>query len=449
MPIPLIAGVIGGAFLGSLAKDLVTDLIKDIIGNTQKGAIDYVKYKTFRDYFKTWTLEFYQSLLARPHVSSGIDPEGLTEMVLMGLETIAKMSLIFDPEVTNELFLEIIQEGFSNAIQFSIGGAFQNILSYWRGSYGVQTGQSYNVLQVLDNIDDDIFVWLLLSSGEHVITLLFETLYGLQQKYESDKEFQMSQILSIIDYINRVSFSWNETIRSEAERILARSLRIVEEYFDRLISFADSLLERFISRINELDAEVQSHKILLDNQVIPEETFNAVVIENTLLLDSTKQSFDYFISLIEDEISNAKTIDSIITTTVYDTLMQKIINEYIKLLSSITFKDYTPRIITALDKINAVRTYVFETGETSPPPFFRPAVESPYEEIRRLRALVNMLSRYTVFGGLGIGYSYTLTPDSPQIGSFVFEYTPETKGFIQTHSLASPVSEIYIELLVL
>jgi hypothetical protein len=106
MPIPLVAGVIGGAFLGSLAKDLVSDLIRDIIGNTQKGAIDYVKYKTFKEYFKTWTLEFYQSLLARPHVSSGIDPEGLTEMVLMGLETIAKMSLIFDPEVTNELFLE-------------------------------------------------------------------------------------------------------------------------------------------------------------------------------------------------------------------------------------------------------------------------------------------------------------------------------------------------------
>jgi hypothetical protein len=259
----------------------------------------------------------------------------------------------------------------------------------------------------------------------------------------------MSQILSIIDYINRVSFSWNETIRSEAERILARSLRIIEEYFDRLISFADSLLERFISRVNELDAEVQSHKILLDNQVIPNETFNAVVIENTLLLDSTKQSFDYFISLIEDEISNAKTIDSIIATTVYDTLIQKIINEYVKLLSSITFKDYTPRIMTALDKINAVRTYVFETGETSPPPFFRPAVESPYEEIRRLRALVNTLSRYAVFGGLGIAYSYTLTPDSPQVGSFIFVYPPETKGFIQTHYLTSPVDEIYIELLVL
>jgi hypothetical protein len=344
---------------------LVGDLIKDAVGNFPRGAIDYLKVEAFRDVFSHWTAEFYQSLLAEPHQVSGISPKGLVDMVISGLLTVAKMSMIFNPEVTEELFLEIIQEGFSNAIQFSIGGAFQNILSFWRGSYGVQTGQSNQALQIIDNIDDLTLTWLLMSSGEHVITLTFQALLGLSQKYESDKSLQMAQVSSTIEYLNRISFAYNETLRAEAERILARSARTAEEYYDRIISLADNLLERFISRVNEIDAETQSHLTLYNNNAISEDTMKAVLIENTLLLDSTKQSYDYFINLLTSEINNSSGLTNPIDLTTFNTAMKLIAQEYAKLLGAITFKNYASRLIDVLDRINTARSYNFATGQSN------------------------------------------------------------------------------------
>jgi hypothetical protein len=365
MPLPVIAGIVAGSFLAGLAKDLVADLIKDAIGNFPRGAIDYLKVEAFKDILSQWTAEFYQSLLAEPHQVSGLSPKGLVDIVIAGLLAVAKMSMIFNPEVTEELFLEIIQEGFSNAIQFSIGGAIQNILSFWRGSYGVQSGQSNQIFQVIDNIDDLALTWLLMSSGEHVITLAFQSLLGLSQKYESDKTLQLAQISSTIEYINRVSFAYNETLRAEAERILARSARTAEEYYDRIIALADNLLERFISRVNEIDAETQSHLVLYNDNAIGEDTMRAVLIENTLLLDSTKQSYDYFINILLAEINNASTLTNLIDSTTFNTAMRAIATEYAKLLGAITFKNYASRLIDVLDRINIARTYHFETGQST------------------------------------------------------------------------------------
>lgn len=364
MPLPIIAGVVAGGFLASLAKDLVADLVKDIIGNTQRGAIDYVKAEAFKEIFRQWSAEFFQSLLAKPHVASGIDPAGLLEMIIQSLLTVAKMSMIFSAEVTEELFMELLQEGFSNAVQFSVGGAFQNILSYWRGSYGVQTGQSFQVMNVIDYIDDHMLAWLLLSSGEHVITLMFEMLLGLSQKYDSDKEIQLSQIASVVDYINRVSFAYNETIRTEAERILARTVRLADEYYDRIVALADNLLERFISRVNEIDSEVQSHQILYQNGAISEDTFKAVLIEGNLLLDSTYNNYIYFIDQLQNEIANASMLPSLVEPPTFNNVMSRIALEYKKLIDAVSYTDYTQRIITAIDRINVVRTYDFPTGST-------------------------------------------------------------------------------------
>jgi len=371
MVAPIVAGIVAGSFLSSLAKDLVADLLRDVIGNTPRGAVDYAKVEAFKDILRQWTAEFYQSLIAKPHPQSGVDPSGFLDMVISGLLTVAKMSMIFNPEVTEEMFLEILQEGFSNAVQFSIGGAFQNILSYWRGSYGVQSGQSYNVVNAIDYLDDHTIAWLLLSSGEHVITLAFQMIFGLQQKYDNDKSLQISQVTSVVDYINRISFAWNETLRAEAERILSRTTRIAEEYYDRIIALADNLLERFISRVNEIDAEVMSHKILYDNNVIAEDTYRAVLIESILLLDSTKQSYDYFITLLDNEVGNVQTLASttqLADIYLFDSTMASIATQYRKLIDVISYNNYTSRIITALDKINTVRTYDFATATTSPPP---------------------------------------------------------------------------------
>lgn len=385
MPIPsaVIAALAGSSFLAGLAKDLVSDLIKDVIGNAQRGAIDYLKFKSFENIFRQWTAEFYQSLIAEPHVISGLSSKGLIDLTVKGLETAAKMSIIFNPEVVEELFLEIIQEGFSNAIQFSIGGAFQNILSFWRGSYGVQTGQSYQAIQIIDNIDDLTLAWLLLSSGEHVITLVYEVLYGLQQKYDDDKSLQQSQIVSIVDYLNRITFSWNETLRAEAERLLARSLRLAEEYYDRIVSLADNLLERFISRANELDAEVESHKILYDNNAIAEDSFRAVLIENKLLLDKSFDSYTAMMNNLFAELNNASQLITTVDRLSYKTLMTAIATEYRKLLDAINYKSYVTRINDILDRINAVRTYDFPTGQTLPPPVTLQAPQPTYppEEI--------------------------------------------------------------------
>ena len=279
-------------------------------------------------------------VIAEPHSVSGLSSKGLLDLTIKALETVAKMSIIFNPEVVNELFLEIIQEGFSNAIQFSIGGAFQNILSFWRGSYGVQTGQSYQVLQVIDNIDDLTLAWLLLSSGEHVITLTYEILFGLQQKYDDDKSLQQSQIVSIVDYLNRLSFSWNETLRAEAERLLSRSLRLAEEYYDRIVSLADNLLERFISRANELDAEVESHKILYDSNTIAEDSFRAVLIENKLLLDKSFDSYTNMMNNLFAELNNASQLITTVDRLSYKTLITAIATEYRKLLDTINYKSY-------------------------------------------------------------------------------------------------------------
>jgi len=87
-------------------------------------------------FMRNVTAEAFDALCeVAPHYNVTIDADGLMEIFERFMRAVAKASLVLTPEIAEELYTELIQEGFSNAVQMSVGGALQSILNTWRGGY--------------------------------------------------------------------------------------------------------------------------------------------------------------------------------------------------------------------------------------------------------------------------------------------------------------------------
>ncbi|MHC1627943.1 MAG: hypothetical protein ACXQTI_03820 [Candidatus Nezhaarchaeales archaeon] len=287
------------------------------------------------------------------HYNVGVSTDGLMEIVERFMRAVAKASLVLTPEIAEELYTELIQEGFSNAVQMSVGGALQSILNTWRGGYPPNPEDLEELTRTLDKLDIDLFALLLAQAGCNIPTSAWKVAKGfdsyVEQKH-TDLKAQADTALNRLNSLLSLPYELGDNVLSNE---IMEIIGLFREAYIRAQNLIEYVAERALSRLNELRAEVKTVEEWLDwsnehpEQILitPDEAYY-VALENKLEADATMNSYNDTKTKIENSLTNLDVDVSGFMTEV-DNLLSDVASHYNNIISK--------SVIDMTEEINMIK----------------------------------------------------------------------------------------------
>jgi len=262
-------------------------------------------------YVRNWVAEAMDILVeAQPHRNIGVTPSGMVEAIERMIKATAQVGLLLGTEASEELFMELIQEGFSNAVQTALGGAVQSMLNVYRGSAPPTPDELDILVGKAVDMDSDTLALLIAMTGSNIPTTFYRVSRGFDLYVEKDTELIRQQLQETLAKLNEAITWVYELSRELSVRELEEALSTIKEAYTRGITLLDEVAERALSRLQELKVEIQTAKEWFDysqehpeQEIITEEDLNKTVIENTLEAEATYNSYLAIKSTIENTLA--------------------------------------------------------------------------------------------------------------------------------------------------
>ncbi|RLE63335.1 MAG: hypothetical protein DRJ38_07860 [Thermoprotei archaeon] len=351
-------GRTGGAILDDIILTFVADYIRGA-GITFRTGIAIAS-----DWLKTITADALDSLIEEEsHPNTALSAGGLTNIFERFLGTVAKASMVLSADIAEELYTEMLQEGFSNAIQVSIGGALQSILSTWRGGYPLSYDQTPLPIESVEDLDSDTLALLLAQAGCNLPTIAFHIKQGFDRYIDSQLIYLRTQLYEITSRLNEI-IAWRIERSSEFSiRQYYEGLEVLREGYSKAINLIDLICERALSRLQELLNEVKTGKAWLDYSlehpeapIVTEEEVNLLALENKMEAEEIINAVNSIISKIDDKLS-AFDIDISTITSKIDTNILEEVNHLNSIIQQgiIDISTLISKIDEAMDKVVAYR----------------------------------------------------------------------------------------------
>jgi len=346
-------------FLGGVAGAVGLKILDPLINDALKGVGDIIRteFGINVGYVKNVTAEAMDSMLETdPHGNVGVDPSGIVYVMQEMLRATARIGILIGSEVAEELFMELVQEGYSNAIQTSIGGALQSILNVWRGSMPLNPDEASEVVRLIDVMDSDTCALLIAQAGNNLPTTFFRAIRGWKDYVDDQTRSLRLQLMEILRKWNEAIAWLHELAVALAHSELQQSLQAIREAYAKAFALIDMVGERALSRLQELLIECRTAKEWLNMGVITEDEANLVASENEAEADVT---FNTYTSMRDTILSTLANVD-----VTLDNLVSKIddmINRYLAHLnnminaSQLDFSEEFNKLQEALKKVVAYR----------------------------------------------------------------------------------------------
>ena len=329
------ASIFGKLFqaIGLGIDDVVFGLLeplKDALyDETVKGLSRVVKVHLALVYnFRNTLAGYLQSMgFPSPHPEYGSSPSGIVDAIATTLYATALTSAFLGEEVGEELWMEMIQEGISNAFQTSLGGTLQTYMNVFRGGLPPSVDDVTDMPQYWDMVDDKINALILASAGGNIYTTLHYLLRGIQNKLQQNYLNAINQ-LQILGTRLIEDYLWHINYYVELQRdILSSYIRRETMFVDYIVTYANDVVETAMSRINdyinELDTNYNSWKAGLINDSM----FSGII-------SSIKNAYEQLKNEIENVITQLKNIVNDIDTSIPQTVIDNYKNA-LEMLSSI------------------------------------------------------------------------------------------------------------------
>jgi len=357
-----IAGAIGSMAGGALLQ-LATTFLEGFVDGVSAWVRTEVGIKLKLVY--NWSAEAFDGLVeGEPHPTIGMHPSGMLDVLERFLRATAQIGILVGPEVAEELFMELIQEGFSNAIQTSLGGAFQTMLNVWRGAYPPNPDELDTIIGKVEDMDTDTLALLIAMSGSNLPTTFYRISRGFDLYVEDKLKIIREQLIDALNKLNYVIAWLHEISKNLALHEYEQALNVIREAYTKAINLIDQVGERALSRLQELKTECETAKAWFDySQLYPERPLiteteaTYVAVENRLEAEATFNTYTRIKEIVENTLAN---VDVQI-----DTIVSKI-NDVVKLYadhlnniissSKIDFSEVISKINEALEKVKAYRS---------------------------------------------------------------------------------------------
>ncbi len=351
-------GRTGGSILDNILMAFVYDYIRGA-GITFRTGIAIAS-----DWLKTITADVLDSLIEEEsHPNTAMSAAGLTNIFERFLATVAKASMVLSADIAEELYTEMLQEGFSNAIQVSIGGALQSILSTWRGGYPLSYDQTPMPIEKVEDLDTDTIALLLAQAGCNIPTTAFWVKEGFDRYIESELVFLRTQLYEVTQRLNEI-MAWRVERSTEISvRQYYESLEILREAASKAINLIDLVCERALSRLQELLNETKTIKAWLDYSnehpeapILSEDEALLLAVENRMEAEQIINAVNSIISTIDSKLDEFDIDLSTITSKIDDVVKNEIahLNKIIQ-QGVIDVSTLISKIDEALNKVVAYR----------------------------------------------------------------------------------------------
>lgn len=367
-----------GAYIGGFAGGALGRFITGLFSDFIDSADDLVRTEIAIQLgaVRNWSAEAFDGLVeATPNPTVGMSPEGMMDVLERFLRATAQIGLCIGSEVAEELFMELIQEGFSNAIQTSLGGSFQTILNVWRGGSPPSPDELEAVVGKVADMDEDTLALLIAMTGSNLPTTYYRVSRGFDTYVDDQTRLIREQLIDILNRANHAVTWLYEACRSIATDELNDAIGVIKEAYGKGISLLDEIAERALSRLQELKTELMTAKEWLkyakehpQMPIITDEEASYVGLENYEEAVATYQTYLSIKKTIESTLANIDiTIDDIIEK------IDDIIMKYIDHLNNMTevgaldFSEELTKLNNALLKVVAYRNAVENVTEISTP----------------------------------------------------------------------------------
>ncbi|MEM2445933.1 MAG: hypothetical protein QW734_04685 [Candidatus Bathyarchaeia archaeon] len=302
---------------------------------------------------------------AEADTNVGMTPAGLVFVFAAFMRAVARASVCLSPEIAEELYTEMIQEGFSNAIQTSIGGALQSILNVWRGGQPINQDEIPDIVEMFDYVDVNTMALTIAMAGANLPTTAVRIAQGYNRFIESEYSGLRGQVRSIADDLNEINL-WN--IRRLESYALRRFDDVIDIYYDmtnRYIAVVNHVCERALTRLQEIINELETVKAWLDyslshpgKEIISEEQALMLAVEAEIEVNAISEK----ISTILDTVESAW-IESMTRLDIEDARVQceytltYVFNRYLEMLekAKLTRTGDQAKIDEVMAKISAYR----------------------------------------------------------------------------------------------
>ena len=303
---------------------------------------------------------------ASSHYNTSMSADGLMDVFERFMVAVAQASLFLSPEIAEEMYTELIQEGFSNAIQMSVGGALQSILNAWRGGYPLNPEDVEELARTLDKVDIDLFALLMAQAGCNVPSTAWRVAKGFDvyvQDKHSDLKAQADLALERLNSILAAPYELADNVLSNE---IIETLSLIRECYIKAGNLVEYAGERALSRLNELRAECKTVLEWIEwqeahpgTEIVSADEAYLVAIENKAEADATKNSYDSIKSKIDSQLAGLD-IDVSDVLSEADNLLSKVAEHYNSIISSsvLDMTDEINKITQAFDKLAAYRNAV-------------------------------------------------------------------------------------------
>ncbi len=356
----------GGSFLSMAVGGAIEEIVGGFLGDFLSGVGAYVRAEIAigLGFTRNWSAEAFDGLVeGEPDSTIGMAPAGMLDVMDRFIRATAQMSMVLGPEVAEELYMELIQEGFSNAIQTSLGGAFQSMLNVWRGGAPPSPDELDTLLGKVADMDEDTLALMIALTGSNLPSTFYRVSRGFDLYVDDRLKLIREQLIDVLNRLNYV-ISWlYEVSKNMAMHELEEALSVIKESYSKAINLLDDVGERALSRLQELKTECETAKAWLDysnlypeRRLVTDAEVTYVAVENRLEAEATYNTYLRIKEIIENTLANVDVQVETIVSKIND-----VISKYVEHLNNMIasgkmdFTEEMDKIQAAMQKVIAYR----------------------------------------------------------------------------------------------
>lgn len=327
------------SMLAELSK-IPAALLGDLFSTKAEGLTNVGLFEVFKNQFKDLTASAFSSIEdATPDQLMTISPEGIMDILTAFMETTLWVTTISDREIAGELFGEMVQEGVSNAIQTSLGGALQTLYNVKRGGFPAMQDYNIDLGKNVTQHDENYLGFVSASVGCNLLTTAYDLVRGANDEIEQRYNSLLRVVENISAQITTHSIGIVGTIHVAMQTIITRLILMPLEVAMVYHEVIRRISEEHMARLNELEDSLEAIKMYYDEGIIDNEilaTEEALKVKAEIMASQTV--FNQFINSVQNEYSNAITeiqnnVSNIINAV--DPVIGKIFDELCTILNSI------------------------------------------------------------------------------------------------------------------
>ncbi len=316
--------------------------VLEIIGvdDTVKGLTRRGKLWMFEKLFGTqWFADLF-GIIQNADYSKAVtvSPAGVVNVIKDYLYRCVDISTVVGEEIGSESIMEMLSEGLSTALETNFNGSLQYILNVWKGSLPPDLSFAVSIGQRLDRVTELYALSQIAPIGHSPQAILEALVSGadarLREKIAPAKQKYL-EVLSaketgllepFTQFVNFVANIINELVMGAIQLI------------DRIDGLIQAIGQEHLARLNQLEDNLEANELRYINNLIDATKYQQRLEEINIDVDSTTQTYNYWINEIMTLINEYATwldtnkdaiVDSIMLylgtlETVYNTVINAV-----------------------------------------------------------------------------------------------------------------------------